>query len=518
MSDHDIYTAEILEDQLLHLNRLRCSIARNGGNNKDIPGLVVKSNDVSQIFLSPSELVKIKSRQLQTLYSMESLDSLDVVIMMRSISNCCSLLYQLYCPEDWKRSLENCCKTSQEVDKEVGHCLTYQWTTTNMNGISKSIGKVLDFLITFGSLYVLPDGVLSPNYLCHKCRSQNVLSQLSEMTHTCSGSVDTCNHILTKRQCYMKGNMEEENENNTKDREGDATGIFPSGKKKVSQCDMEDISLGKRIAKNRKMQKMKELKNVLTKVEENYKKARNKLENLQEDKFISTNVYETIGRIIIFAKKREMCLQRFSSHLSINMDQTLVRCDIRRKFSDEKRITFLQHLSSVTLEKVSLKMAQEIFYRLFLDPITLTDKTNALIRTSILAKTFLLTFGIQADEIAVTSNKLNNISVNEILNTKYKTVQERFLRSVFVIYIYNQWLNVLDIPKEFHLKLHRGDISVEESGVYFTFEDEMIGLYLSNMNTATFLYDSVTELCLLHVLYLSEVLPPKFRFELETKL
>ena len=512
MSEHDIFTAEILEDQLFLMNLLRLRIAKNGGSNKDISSLFVEGTDVSKLFLSPCELERIKTKNVDMLFSMDTMDSLNIVMIMRTICNCCSLLYQLYFPEKWSRSLDNSCKTSLEVDKEIGHQLTYRWTTTNINLISQAIGKVLDFLIIFGSLHVLPDGVLSPNYLCHKCRSKNVLSQLSEMTHTCSVSVDTCNHILSKRPCNIldKTCLNQE-------KKGDAEiGIFPFGKKKVSKIDLEELSLGKRIAKNRKIQEMKAMKNVLKRVEETYKKSRETLDSLEEDKFISTSVYETIGQIIKFAKKREMCLERFNCHLSETVDEALLQtCEIRSNLDEEKRERFLQNLSSVALEKVSSKMAQEIFYGLLLDPITLTDKTNAMIRTSILAKRFLLTFGIQADEIAVTSNKLNSISICEILESNYKSVEERFLKAVVVLYVYNKWLNVLDIPPEFHLKFHRGDINVEESGVYFLYEDEMIGLYLSNQNTFKFVYETVTELCLLHVIYLSEILPPKFQLELQ---
>lgn len=516
MSDHDIFAADILEDQLFLLNLLRYSIAKNGGSNNDIFEYFT-SNELSRIFLAPSELVKIKSNQLEKLYSMTNLDCLDIVMTMRTLCNCCSLMWQIYNLEEWKRCLENSCKTCAQVDKELGYCLTYKWTTTNIKGISKAIGKVLDFLILFGSLYIIPDGVLCPYFLCHKCRSQNVLSQLSEITHARSTKVESCKHILGKRQSSTLGEKKKESVKNEKEESKDV-GIFPLGMKKVSDSAIEEISLGKRIAKNRKVQEMKAMRNILAKVEETFKQSSDKLESLQEDKFISTSVYETMGRIIIFAKHREMCIEKFGNDICFNIHHALELCGISYQLNEEKRGKFLQNLSSVTLEKVSLKMAQETFYRLLLDPITLTDKTNALIRTSILAKTFLLTFGIEADEIAVTSNKLNDITVREVMHSEYKNVEERFLRCVFIIFIYNQWLNVLDIPKEFHLKLHRGDRKIEECGVYFLYEDEKIGLYLSNEKYVTFIYDTVTDLCLLHALYLLEVLPPKFRLELEMSL
>ena len=524
MAELDIFIAQTLEDQMYLLNLLRYSIAKKGGKNESIPSVLSTERQLSGLFLNYKELLDIKRRNTEKLFAIqpEAADRLDLSVTVRTICNCCSLLSQIHSPSEWSRALANSCKTSKEVDERMGKCLTFGWTRTSLLQLKQSIGKVFDFLVVFGSLHVLPDGVLSPRHSCYKCRSEDVLSGLNEICHaSSSSSAETtlatfCRHILDRRV------VAEKEEIPPKKPLGNGKGmeqrLFPKAEDSVSERELDELSLGKRIARNRKTQEMKKVKNLLGKIQHNYKESSNKYDDMAEDKCISTTLFHTVGRMMLFFKRRESCEKRFGNLLCRDIKDALQKTGTLCNSIDEKMDNFLRCLQSVTVEKISMKMAQERFFQLFLDPITPIELSNSMIRSSILGKRFLLTFGIPAEHIAISTHRWNNIKSTDILAANCEETDERFFRAVVITYIYNNWLHVLDIPKEFHLSLHRGDVEVGPSGVYFTYEDEMLGLLLPNCTEVSFNYERIIDLCFFHLSYMRDVLQPKYQLEIDAVL
>ena len=521
MAELDIFIPQTLEDQLYLLNLLRYSVAKKGGKNESIPSVLSTESQLSGLFLHYEELLDIQRGNTEKFFAMqpETADQLDLSVTVRTICNGCSLLSQVCSPIEWSRALANSCKTSKEVDEHIGTCLTFGWTRKSLFQLKQSIGKVFDFLVVFGSLHVLPDGVLSPQHSCYKCRREDVLSGLNEICHTSSKTATLatyCRHILERRVV-----AENEERQETPHGEGNATQqkrLFPKPEDRVSERELEELSLGKRIARNRKTQEMKKVKNVLVKIQQNYKESCKKYADMAEDKCISTTLFHTVGRMMLFLKRRESCEQRFRHLMCRDIKDALQKTCTFCNSIEEKMEKFMRCLKSVTVEKIIMKIAQERFFQLFMDPITPIELSNSMIRSSILGKRFLLTFGILPEHIAISTHRWNNIKAADIVGAKCEETDERFFRAVVITYIYNNWLHVLDIPSAFHLGLHRGDVEVIPSGVYFTYEDEMLGLLLPNGTEVSFNYEMIIDLCFFHLSYLRDVLPPKHQLEIDAVL
>lgn len=520
MAELDVFIAETLEDQLYLLNLLRYSVAKKGGMNESIPSILSSERQLSSLFLHSTELSNIQRHNTEKLFAMqpETADRLDLSMTVRMICNCCSLLCQVHSPSEWSRALTNSCKTSKEVDEHLGTCLTFGWTRTSLLQLKQSLGKVFDFLVVFGSLHVLPDGVLSPQHCCYKCRSEDVLSGLNEICHASSTTLAACRHMLDRR---ILANNEERHtpiaEINTNGKRIQQS-IFPKGEGSVNKKELEELSLGKRIARNRKTQQMKAVKNVIGKIQQTYSDSCKKHDDMAEDKCISATLFHNVGRMMLFLRRRESCNKRFRHLLCSDIKEAFQKTGILGNSIEEKMDNFHTCLQSVTLEKISMKVAQERFFQLFLDPITPIEMANSMIRSSILGKRFLLTFGMPAEHIAIATHRWNNIHAADIVGAKYEETDERFFRAVVITYIYNHWLHVLDIPTEFHLSLHRGDVDVGPSGVYFTYEEETLGLLLKNGTEVSFCYESIIDLCLFHLAYLRNVLQPKHKLEINAVL
>ena len=495
MTEFILRTVDILEDQVYLLNLVRYILAKNNKNeNNSNVAAFVNTMQWSDYFLDPQDIVEIKTFWENRLFLMkpESENSCNLAVALRMICNCNSLLWQLYSQTQWNTALCNACKTDVDIDMCLGNSLIYTWSRCNLTELWLSMQRVLDFLVIFGSLQVLPSGVFTPGFKCYKCRQKTVLEELNEVNLTRTNRTSTfgcTQHVIRSRQT-------EEKETDIK-----VETIMNSDTKNAPiRCDdennLEQLSIGKRIARNQKQIKLRETRNLLRLIQEKYLESQKEYTYLSEPKWIATELYATVGRMLLFLKKREEIYNKFVSQITTNQPLS---------FDEDIKAKFIKSLTMMQLDKIDSKLAQEEIFRLFLDPITVTERTKKLIRPSVLAKYFLLSFGVKAEEIALMTNKINSINVDTLLKAIKKFSLEkndRFHMVVSIVYAYNKWLYVQDIPKCFHLKMYRVDTvkDVNSPGIYFLYDNEIIGLSMQfNNEYRLYSYSQVVDLCLTHL-------------------
>lgn len=487
MAEFDIRTADILEEQLCLLNVARFILAETETSNNSSIHEFIKTKKWQQLFLDEYNLYEIKKYWENNLFSMsaEINESRTLAVAMRMICTCEALCCQLYHPEQWEMMLHNACKTDRDIDKCLGDMLTAMWTRSMLGNLEKILKRLTDFLVVFGSLQVLPDGVFTAGFKCFRCRQKCVLADLNEVNRSRNknSQIGCSNHILIR----LMNNNGTENEINTCEMLSNEIEEIANPLGKAS--NIEQLSIGRRIARNRKELKMREIKNLLKQLDEKFNETHKEYCHLIEPKFISPNLYGTIARYLLFLKQREKCLHAFVQRNCTSIDQS-----VKEKF--------VESLKLVQMEKMDGKLAQENFFRLFLDPLTGCERTNKLMRSSVLAKNFLLTFGMTAEDIALMTNKINKISIGYLLsnlNEEKHNTDDRFQMAVFILYCYNKWLYLQNIDKRFYLASFRGDVKdVNVTGSYFLYDNENVGL-LINEQKLLFNYREIVDLCFTHL-------------------
>ena len=496
MAEFDIRSADILEEQLCLLNVARFILAEAKMYNNSSIHEFIKMKKWQELFLDECNLIEIKKYWENNLFSMsaQNNESRTLAVAMRMICICEALRCQLYNPEQWEMLLNNSCQTDRDIDKCLGDMLTAMWTRSTLENLEKTLKRLIDFLVVFGSLQVLPDGVFTAGFKCYRCRQKCVLADLNEVNRSRNTNTQfgCSNHILSR----LMNNDETKNETHTSEMKADQ--IEENGNPLGKASNIEQLSIGKRIARNRKELKMREIKSLLKQLDEKFNETHKEYCHLIEPKFISPNLYETIARYVLFLKQREKCWHAFALR-----NDTLINQSMKEKF--------IESLKLVQMEKMDGKLAQEEFFRLFLDPLTGCERTNKLMRSSVLAKNFLLTFGMTAEDIALMTNKISKISIGYLLSNlgdEKCNTDDRFQMAVFILYCYNKWLHLQDIDKSFYLASFRGDVKdVNVTGSYFLYDKEHIGL-LINEQKFLFNYREIVDLCFTHLsLFIAQFIP-----------
>jgi hypothetical protein len=314
---------------------------------------------------------------------------------------------------------------------------------------------------------------------------------------------DFCPHLLRFKSGYeeqtdpFKEEVESLDEKNCQKEEGD--NLFPVLMSTLEGPDLFNQTkiLGLRMQLAQKCENREQAKEDVRILYNRYLDVCMKKKDLHATKCLNISCYSLVGQLVIHLNQRFLSLARFSP--------LFAKCAPETKFDLEQSAYRLADcLKVISLQKMNNKIIQQEYERLFMDPISFTASSSKLLRHSIIAKEFMLAHGIEAKVLCGMSNMWNQLTMQFLMESQKRTLEERFLYAVYVIEVFNYWLSLIHVKDTFHLKLLRGDIESKGNGVVFLYDFEQVGLQLSDGRVFRSNYGNIMILCIKYLSYLHD--------------
>ena len=494
MNDLDIvFTLEVLEDQMFLLNMVKSYIATH--KHMELTECLAETSDM---FLHPQEIINTKHSLVQNLLHTPTSDKMLLAALLRGISVCVTLLTDIY-----GKGPECKCHTVDDFDRIIGQECKFRWTRSNCNVLLDEIGMAFTFLQVYGTLPALPAGVWSFQTKCHLCRGKKCQAEINELLcRTKNGNNEICPHLIryksetseTETNTYKQAVQSMKEELFLK---AGQEVLFPTlAHEEVSSdvCAKTNL-LGMKMQLSRKQEQLNEVKRDVRSIYKGYIQAKNKRMQLDRPKCLNVTCYSLIGQLILHLCRRFLSLASFSPMLAkIGSRADRNKCSIRLK----------ECLERVALQKINNKIIQQEYEKIFVDPLSLSSGNSCLLRYSIVAKQFMLTFGISAQELCSISNVWSHLSTKRVMQTDMLTAEERLLYAVYTLEVFSYWLSLIHVNDSFRLNLLRGDLDkqAQETGVIFLYDFEQLGLCLPDGTIVQSTYSDVTNLCIEYLSYL----------------
>lgn len=486
---------EILEDQCFLLNVVK--LYNHESLHKE--GSLTLSNDV---FLHPLEIVKAKGSLVQELLTTAPDNQKMLSALVRGISICMALLTDVY--ESSTPLLEKC-HTVDSFDRIIGRECQFMWTRSNCSLLLHRLATAFSFLQVYGTLTSLPAGTWSFHSCCHLCKMKQSRNLLDEkVTHQKEREGDFCPHLLRFKSVQEEQTDPYKNEVDSLDAENclkeEGENLFPVLMSTLMSapdvCNQTKV-LGLRMQIARKCEQRDEAKKEVRMLYDSYLDVCRKKNELDALKCLNITCYSLMGQLVIYLSRRFLTLAKFSP--------LLVKCEQQTAFNMEQSALRLSDcLKTVSLQKVNNKIIQQEYEKLFVDPISLTVNSSKLLRHSIVAKEFMLIHGIEAKQLCGMSNMWNHLTMQFLMQSDKRTLEERFLYAVYALEVFNYWLSLIHVKDTFRLTLLRGDLESNKNGVVFLFDFEQMGLQLPNSRMFRSNYDKVITLCVRYLSYLHD--------------
>ena len=500
-SEDILYILEILEDQMFLLNMVKLYSCENQ---------VLLSDCISQrhsLFLHPSEVIKAKESLALCLLKTPLNDDLMISCLMRGLSVCVALLAQVFC-----NSTTALCNTVSDFDNIVGHECKYMWTRTSCDTLLAHLERALSFLCFYGSLFQLPSGVWSFHSKCHLCLEKKHEREINDSLQTGVGhSCEFCPHLLRNKlavPCDI-GSVDKindiENLLEEASQSQNSQNLFPmlagSLKNTLGEVSLSSKThiLGFKMQLVQKQGEIKEVKNKVLALLDNYKNATLKKTQVIAPKCLNTTCYKLVGQITLLLIKRLSSIWMFSP-----MNSSIKFFNAFSIINLDRCATQLQEcLKRVVLQKVNNKLIQQKYEQLLVDPFSLKCGSSNILRHSIIAKKFMLTYGNSARELCNISRVWDHLTTSFVLENKMHSQEERMLKAVYIVLAFNHWLSQIHVHESFHLQLYRSDVTEKNwEGVVLLYDFEQVGLNLPDGSKMHSNYNNILHLCVGYLFYL----------------
>lgn len=463
---------EILEDQIFLLNLMRVALKRHD---------VCQSN----YLLPRDEIQKCKDILLENLFSMHPCqdDEESLIVTMRSLCNCMSLrLHTL--PQLREEDKNNSIHTVQDVDKTVAD-LMHGWTSLSSFDLLCRLRCLVNFLVRYGSLHVLPDGLHSCTIKCVLCQFALPLDERDVIDN------NMCTHyVIEKPVSHVSLEQREQGH------------IMETSFPPLNEEDNEDkniFTLRELSCLREHRTKLQQLKKMVKDIQNRYKKQMRDMRFIASLKCVSPYLYGLVARYVLFLEQRIYMLHKFSPR-SGGMS---VHCALQQYGLSDKemcRDRLMSSLKRVTLSKTNVRAIHEKFEALLLDPVSLHCNSEKLLRISIIAKRYCLSLGMSPKEIVDQFDGRCKMTSQLVGEYNSKDPWEKMFAFVLTICVYNMWLSSIGIGKSFELNLCRPEEKTHQVySVILLYDFGQIGFLLDDDTKVYEVYEESISLCILHL-------------------
>ena len=146
---------------------------------------------------------------------------------------------------------------------------------------------------------------------------------------------------------------------------------------------------------------------------------------------------------------------------------------------------------------------QQEYEQMLVDPFSLKCSTSKIVRYSIIAKKFMLTYGNSARDLGNISRVWDNLSTSFLFENDMHSPEERMLKAVYVVSAFNHWLSQIRVPMSFQLNIYRGDMTVQNNkGLVLLYDHEQVGLNFPDGSKMHSNYDNILHVCVAYLFYL----------------
>ncbi len=460
----------ILEDQVFSLNLLRLA-TRNGHQ--------MSQSTVADLFLSVSEIQNCQDQQMKQLFSLDPKQEEEesLAVSMRAVCNCLSLLTYVSSQEMQHLDPDKI-HTLQDVDKAI---LTVMqgWSTLSCTDLQRVLKRLVDFLVFYGSLHVLPDGVHSHRVTCVLCKFAVPLDTDMPLNSGCS-------HYVAQRP-FSSGPV------TTTDW---MSSLFDQDQEEDEIFSHRELS---RLREQKK--KLFQLRNMIVDLKVQYSDRMSEMHFVSSLKCVSPYLYGLVARYTLFLMQRLHNLHMFhhpSNGLSIR--EALQRHGIPLVDIYSERLTSC--LKRVTLSKTNMRFIHENFESLLLDPVSLHCTSEKLLRVSIIARQFCLSLGMSPQEVLEHFNRRCKMTPDVIGKADCEHVWDKMFIFILTISTFNIWLSSVGLSKTFELHLLRGDeenLKQRPYSIILLYDSNQIGFLLDSETRVLGTFEEVIPLCILHL-------------------
>ncbi len=470
--------ADVVEDQIFLLNVLRLL-----GDDVDVQH-ILEGDDAADLFLSEEcmeQSLELCLRQLFIL-SPHSRNEHMLGVIMRAASALFTLLRLVH----GRPSLSgNDTNSVADIDHTV--CtLVREWTTASSESVLRALGRLLSFLVRYGSLHILPEGIYSVSDSCFFCRFESALEE-DDINR------GLCNHYVVEKGKTSCGSgrpaphsdahrLEEESCNDHSD--GFPVNVLAQFRDK--EVDMRKMHMN------------------IADMHERLREQKDRMDFLASAMCISPFLYLVVAMYMLFLRRRLQSVEHFfPDNNCIGIDQALSQEGIRNVTGCQQRLG--ARLSRISLSKMNVTVIHEKFESLLLDPVTLFCKGELLLRVSILTKKFLLALGCPAKDVVADFEERCRATPDSMVHRTAESPQEKLYRAVFLLSTYNSWLSSFGVAKCNFLEFERGDADAEWTGhLTFLFDFCQVGFHTRDDVRVHGVCDDVLSFCLLHFRWLTK--------------
>ena len=463
-------SASIVEDQLFLLHNIQQISCQ-----QNIHNVVSGSHfNLTDLFLSPNHIQSIFTQNFSSLMGEDVHNGDSIAVIVRCLCCCINLLkdvhgYDSTCTETY-------ISTVQELDDTLCNII-HKWTQLRIDEIIQHCKTVLDFLVQYGGLHVIPDGVHPSHFRCFWCRFNSAL---------CQDANDTvCTHYVTEKPKHT-------NSKNTT---------------QTSQCDPEtddlihdeELTVEARLNLREKKRKMNHTLQLMDNIQCQYKLYTSQREYMASLKQVSSFLYCLLGRALLFIQNRLRTVLFFSpSQGPQPIEYGFEMFNIPGQSAVKTRL--VKTLKAMSLSKTSMRILHEQFEMLHLNPFSLFCDKEAMLRPSIIAKKVALSLGTSADDIVTEFKRRCSLKTEDVIGKLVQDPLDKMFYSVVTIAAYNAWLSCQFVRDSYEIKVCRSDQALPiHNTVSMLYDFCQIGFYLDNDLKFYGTCDQIIDVCGVHL-------------------
>jgi len=462
-------SASILEDQLFLLNNVQ-QIA-NCKNVKNVVSL--PQNKIPNLFLSPDCVRSILDELSKFLLEQDVQNANVLGIVTRSLCSCITLLRDVH--SDMSQSRVDTLNTVQDLDKVVCSIMS-DWTKMSVNEVLTHCQQIINFLVCYGSLHVIPDGVHPPHFSCFWCRFHSALND--------DGETNVCTHIVVEKPKIAA--------------ETDTLSTKQNGS--IAKMNEDDnLSMQARLNLRGKSRDIEHTKQIIEGIHNQYETYACQQEHMTSLKELSSFLYCFVGRTVLFVCNRIRSLQFFTPSVgTMSINEAFERLQIRCPADIKMRLA--SALKSVSMSKTNMRIIHEQFETFHLNPLSLFCEKEAMLRPSIIAKKVAIALNKSPCTIVAEFKRRCSLIPKNVVGVVSTDLLDNIFVTVITIAAYNAWLSCQFVRKCHELQICRCDnVLPQRNTVSLLYDFGQLGFYFDDNLKVYATYDKVIDLCVIHL-------------------